>query len=851
MNHFYRYILYLSLFFFTNNPSSNGYIYSQENSAVSPSEDSSLGIEIIHATEAEYMVIHETDKGILTIRGGVIIRIGENIIRSDQMKINPQTGEILAEKNLSLTSSGAGKSEEKELEKKITTTITGESFYYHPELKTGVVISGNMQNDPFYIKTKSSVRIDEDTIISNMAHLTTCGEENPHYYFKAKKLYVSGENEIAAFGLIYYTGNTPVFYWPFLFQMDEGTGIITQYGYKESQGHFLQNTYYYHNLFHNHFLLNPLSAKIMFDWYQKAGWHLGAYLMKQSRNLDYSLSLAVAEYKYRSVLDKDGSQEISNQVLKPDGTYGEMSDLWYKLDYKMRYQWYDSYQKDSYSVIRIQFEEYSNADFDAEYSMRSEPETTIEALGAGSGFITGSRKSNLLWDVSLEEYYKDSYFLFHASRTSTWYVESNSSDSVYYPVYEMAPEIIYTRNFLLVNPYGRFFTGLYNDYRFYGLVEKYYNQGEEFKTTFTGEANTNFRTVFPFTSWFSYHPVVGFWIKSRFSKEEDTSLETANQRETFRAITSNQGFRTGIPEFYHRLDYRIAYAVYRKEEDPEYKKMLYHNFSTGFYSVIHPYADLSLTTSRDLRKTQKSLPERYYWSDLQFQSRIFYDFHSGFNGIIYGNNFEKNQNGITRVYHRSFMGISFHDRYDYSFIYQRSLSNTAGIFYEMGAYAWNQYPRINVFHTGISWQHDFIDSRFDDAFYEISAEWILHRFWFFSFGFKTSIYDASRYREENENYISFWQDLINSSIYFWDDSKASNLVLEKVYAVLEHDLHSWIMRLSVWTGRNRLLYGPQRRNVAEYYETAVYFSMTLKDIKGFGIPRSQVYRERPSESDFY
>lgn len=799
-------------------------------------------VKIIHATEAEYMVIKETDKGFLTIEGGVIIQIDNNIIKADRMKINPQSGEILAEKNLTMINHSSAEKQ---------SIINGDGFYYNPVLGIGVLTQTDIEAAPFFIQTTSSVRIDDDTIISNMARLTTCGEENPHYYFKAKKLYVSGENEIAAFGLIYYTGNTPVFYWPFLFQMEEGTGIITQYGYKESSGHFLQNTYYYHNLFHDHFLLSPLTAKIMFDWYQKAGWHLGTYMMKQSRYLDYSLSMGVAEYRYRSVLDKDSDQEISNQVLKTDGTYGEMSDLWYKVDYTMRYMWYDSYQKDSYSVLRIQFEEYSNADFDAEYSMRSEPENTIEALGAGSGFVTGPRKTDLLWKASIEEYYKDSYLMVHVSRQSSWYVESDATQSVYYPVYEIAPEVLYTRNFLLMNPRGKLFTGLYNNYRFSGKVEKYYNQGEELRTTFTGEADTSLYTVFPFTSWFSYHPSVGFSAKSRFSKEQDASLETANNRETYRAVTTTQGLRTGVPEFYYRLDYRAAYAAYRKENDPEYDKWLYHDLFTGFYSVIYPYADFSLTTSRDLRQTRVPQPERYYWSNIQFQARMFYDFKTGFNGIIYNNHFQTNENGINRIYHRSFMGISFHDHYQYSIIYDRSLDNTAGVFYEMGGFAWNDYPRINIFHTGISWKHDFVDARFDDAFFELSTEWILHPFWFISLGFKSSIYDAARYNEKNNEYLSFWDDLVNSTFYFWDDSRPSNIILEKVYATLEHDLHSWIMRLSVWTGRNRLLYGPQRRNVAEYYETAVYFSMTLKDIRGFGIPRSQVYRERPSESDFY
>ncbi|GEM_PF-3586109 len=809
----------------------------QNPAKAAPPNNTSSPIEIIHATEAEYLTVRETEKGFLVIRGGVQIRMENNLITAQTLRINPATGEILAQGNLRVVNPEG--------------TISGESFYYHPDYKMGVLYSADVKSGPFYIQTQSSARLDSETVISNMARITTCGEENPHYYIKVKKLYISGDKEIAAFGVIYYTGNTPVFYWPFLFQLDEGTGIITRYGYQESRGNLLQNTYYYQNLLQSGSILSPLSAKLMLDWYQKAGWHLGTYAMRQSHNLDYFIHVQVAQYKYRSLLDKGGTEEISNQILRTDGTYGELNELWYKLDFKTRYMWYDSYQKDSYSVLRLNLEEYSHADFDMEYSMRSEPDNTIDALGAGQGFITGPRKDTTIWSVSMEEYYKDSYLLVNLYRQSSWYIQSNSADSRFYPVYEISPEVLYTRNFLLISPIGRYFTGLYNDYRFRGLVEKYYNQGEEIRSTFTGSAETNLRTVFPFTRWFSYHPVLGYSVNTRFSKEQDDALELDNNRNTYRAVTARQSFRTGVPEFYNRIDYRVAYAHYRKEEDPTYRKMLSHDLFTGFYSYLHPYADFSVTTARDLKKPDYTQPERFYWSDVNFSANAFFDFDTGYSGVVRGKDFSTLSQGLTHVYHSHFQGIALHNQYTYSIAYNRSLRNNAGVFYEMGGYAFGKYPRINLLHTGMSWQHDFHDSSFDDAFWEVAAEVILHRFWYLSFGFKSSVYDASRYEKSSPRYISFWEDVYNSSLFFWDSGKESNIVLERVYAVLEHDLHTWIMRLSVWTGKNRLLYGTERRNVAEYYETAVYFSMTLKDIKGFGIPSSQVYRERPSESDFY
>jgi hypothetical protein len=64
-------------------------------------------------------------------------------------------------------------------------------------------------------------------------------EKYPHYYFKAKKLWIYKNNEIAAISAIYYVGQTPVFYWPLLLQSDTGTGVVTQYGNNITRGHFL------------------------------------------------------------------------------------------------------------------------------------------------------------------------------------------------------------------------------------------------------------------------------------------------------------------------------------------------------------------------------------------------------------------------------------------------------------------------------------------------------------------------------------------------------------------------------------------------------------------------------------
>jgi len=131
-------------------------------------------LEIIRASEAEYVTVAEGDEGIFILRGGIIVRSGTAFLRAETVKINTKTGEIFGEGKVSFES---GESR-----------LTGEKFYYDNAHNAGVVYSSKAAADPFFLSGSVIKQVESNRYIARDAFFTTCNEKFPHYYFKAKKL---------------------------------------------------------------------------------------------------------------------------------------------------------------------------------------------------------------------------------------------------------------------------------------------------------------------------------------------------------------------------------------------------------------------------------------------------------------------------------------------------------------------------------------------------------------------------------------------------------------------------------------------------------------------------------------
>ncbi|HNA78853.1 MAG TPA: hypothetical protein PKY99_05350, partial [Turneriella sp.] len=272
-------------------------------------------IEIIRASEAEYVTVGEGDEGIFILRGGIIVRSGTSYLRAETVKINTKTGEIFGEGKVSFEAED--------------NRLTGEKFYYDNKHDAGVVYSANATADPFFLKGSVIKQVESNRYIARDAYFTTCNEKYPHYYFKAKKLWLYKNNELAAMSAIYYVGQTPVFYWPLLLQSDTGTGVITQYGNNPTRGHFLQNTWNFSNPLSQGSSWQPQQGKLMFDWYEKTGYLFGTVLRRDGQDLKYNFDTAISNFKARrTTTDSTGGTVVTNQVLQPDGSYGPTEYFW-------------------------------------------------------------------------------------------------------------------------------------------------------------------------------------------------------------------------------------------------------------------------------------------------------------------------------------------------------------------------------------------------------------------------------------------------------------------------------------------------------------------------------------------
>jgi hypothetical protein len=365
-------------------------------------QSSAGAIEIVRASEAEYVTVGEGDEGIFILRGGIILRSGTAYLRAETVKINTRTGEIFGEGKVSFETG--------------ENRLSGEKFYYDNKHNAGVVYSSRAAADPFFLSGSVIKQIESNRYIARDAFFTTCDEKHPHYYFKARKLWLYKNNEIAALSAIYYVGQTPVFYWPLLLQSDTGTGVITQYGNNITRGHFLQNTWNFSNPTADKSLLLPKQGKLIFDWYEKTGYLFGTVLKRDDPDLKYTFDLAVSNFKARrTTTDSTGTTVVTNQVLQPDGSYGTSEYFWYKIRADAAGNLHKSSKDDSVTSAYARFQYYKHRNFELEFGERYEPDMTLNAIYRPR-FTQQTLQTNILnWEAGINHASKDTQISLRAT----------------------------------------------------------------------------------------------------------------------------------------------------------------------------------------------------------------------------------------------------------------------------------------------------------------------------------------------------------------------------------------------------------------------------------------------------
>lgn len=791
--------------------------------------DKAPAVELVRASEAEYITFEEGKEGVLIFRGGILLRTGTGTLQAETVKINPHSGEIYGEGNITLNDGNQ--------------LVQGDRFIYDNSTGQGVIYRISTRVEPVYYMGDTLKQVSPDTYLVSMAFFTTCDLENPHYHFKARKVWMYTDNQIVALHVLYYVGNTPVFYWPMLFETDIGTGIITQYGHNDLKGHFLQNTYYYGITSDRDSLYIPNNGKLMFDWYQKGGVFFGTRFIKESDFINYDLDIGIADYKQRDIIydyNDDGSELVTNLVKRADGSYGTVHEFWWKAKADISATFDRSNRYDSQSSLFLRFENYNDKRFNEEFGRRFEPETTLGAIKYGRNFTTGTGVHNLTWQVMYSENWNNNHFSLEMSRQLAWYERSDEEQSKYLPVYDLAPKLRFSKNIQLLDASGSYFAGGWLNLQTGGSINRYYSDGEEVKTLFNGDGMAQFSVFFPLLRWVTLTPSAGYGFFHQFARQADATLEEETSRASYQYIFTRDTLRIGYPELYTQAIYTYRQGFDEKKVDPTFGHQRAHGVNLSVISDLNPVAHFSVTASRDLRRYPYELLEQERWSPLHARAQIDYDFVHGFSGNYYG---------LRQRRKNHFLGVGMQNDYVYLIRFLRDATNDLNIYYRMGGYKLFMFKELLELKTGFNWHHDYGNLKQSGILFSWEIDILLHDYWRLLMGANSRADRLEIYESSHAAYVPFLEDLGNSLNPFdFNARQNASINLESFHAVVEHYLHRWIMRFSYHAARRSIAFGRQLKDRMTYYEQTFYFSMNLRDFQGFGIPKTELFRYNPTDT---
>ncbi|MBN2544340.1 MAG: hypothetical protein JXB50_01000 [Spirochaetes bacterium] len=203
-------------------------------------------IQITNAGELKYMKFVEEDEENLHLLGRAKIEMSSKNENGDTVQRYIEADEIyINTKNKEITGIGNVHYKDDRLD------YVGDQFYYNYDLNRGVLFSGRTQLikggesglDGAFFKGEKVLQTGDDNIILQNGMLTTCEEQNPHYYMKVSRLWVGEKGEWGLLNGVVYIGPVPFFYFPIYYHPKELI-VNPSFGFKARHGWYINTTYY-------------------------------------------------------------------------------------------------------------------------------------------------------------------------------------------------------------------------------------------------------------------------------------------------------------------------------------------------------------------------------------------------------------------------------------------------------------------------------------------------------------------------------------------------------------------------------------------------------------------------------
>ena len=846
-----------------------------------------LPIEIESATEGEFLSINETEKGVLVLRGKVILKLSKGKLRANLITIDNKKKTIYAEGNIIYT------------EGKLK--ITGNNFIYNLKLERGVIYKIKGSYYPAYFFGEKFKKIDHENYLLEIVYFTNCNAEKPHFSFKAKKIVFQQDKNIAIFNARLYVGAFPVLPIPFLYLSSLGNGWKVQAGSNNTQGNFFQNSYRWS--VPGFSFLFPINYLLRLDWYEKTGEVLQLDMIKISPWLNYNVKLGYADHKkYRFTNSFEerlgtsfglGNVVVTNQIhtdpLSEIPTKYKESFPFYRNVGIQREDWQkanvllnarkSSNKKNYTRNFFIKYDYYSNRFFEYEYGNRYNSKNTFYSFYTEDDTRLPLVLNSLNWSIDYIEQRNNWTLEMEIDKNFSYYDLQPTKESNFFPVNATLPKLNITSSTPFAQlPYSN--SPLYYDFTFYIENQKYYSttlkkQTFEIDDKTIVNPNSNYKaepvrdeifsyienglkTTVHFGSYISLTPSLYYGAQKYFLNYEkntvsnsDISQKNTLKQKSYQYIRGENNLRIGTAEIFFNVKHNQKNTFQNELEDPT-GNVPQNELELSLESYLMDDWYFALLSNKDIRKNPKEINDKEKWYFTIFRSSGFFDFL---------NHFRKKRISLLEKKRSLYSGIYINNDFVYKTFASKPHSNILDISYKMGGFSVPLIQTIKEFDIGFNWYHVYDSPELDRYGFFFKTDTQVSRNIEMEFEIDSAVADNWKFAKKAnifENYLSqeknsdgtvyfnlrdfynsttnqensqstnIFQDILEGMGFYGPEAKKKTAFnIKKLLVGLKYNLHLWDFKVGYSMGIRAIPSGLKAEQQLNFYDQSVYFSASM------------------------
>ena len=723
--------------------------------------------------------------------------------------------------------------------------MKAERFIYNVKLSQGILYNASGYRNPIYFITDHIRQLHTQRRALSHVRFTGQAIKTPHYHFTAWRLWFYPNDIFFATGVVYYVGGVPLLPLPFIYYnyTPWGTGSRTQLGRGQVQGAFIQNSYRI-AIPEKETLAawTPQIYDISLDYYQNTGQVGGISLKRFTPELDYQLDYGIARFqRYTFKNDK-----VSNEVERCEGSgsnrtckTGRDNYLWQKQFLILNHKKSDP-DTNHVRNIHLKYENYTHYLYEYEFGRRSFPETTLNALYEKILRDGGVLRPQIEWRLNYEERWDSLSFQLDVENKRTWIEKENFQDSNYQLVQELLPRMRLHKNFSLGSLDGIGWDSAFLEWNhnidFSSQKDFSASRGIYFRNR--NEYETDLNLTGAQYAWLSWDLRSGYGarkttVQTKSDKQQEKlSLETEANRNSYQYIFSDNKVILGEDILFFHYTHRYKEPVKEALEDVPHidHKGFTNNQKVNESEVLleyYPFVNglTSLNAIYDHRTFPKGHEVTNRWHYPVWRSDVFLDWL---------NLIREERESLLSRNKIHFLNTRITNDYIYDANRNDSHSNILGLKFETGGYDLYFLERLRYFSMGFQWYHVYFNPALDHLRYVLQMDVQLTKWVYWETILESRASEPGRYsdsskdNEGNNNSISFWKDLFNSTG-LNGHRQRRNAIFNVAYfrSGFIIDLYDWELRLDYEKEQRYILGLSNNAESRIYYDDRFSFSLNL------------------------